>query len=78
MIVLLIANGTLSFYEARKAGDAVAALKNSLAPVCRVFRDGKLTELDAKYLVPGDKILVKLGDIIPADAKLLVCVFIVF
>ena len=73
MIVLLTLNGTLGFVEARKAGDAVAALKKSLAPKCRVYRDGAMREMDASLLVPGDRVMIKLGDIIPADGKLLVC-----
>lgn len=72
MLILLLLNGTLSFYESQKAGDAVAALKNSLAPKCRVYRDGVLRELESKCLVPGDKIVIKLGDIVPADGRLLV------
>ena len=71
MLVLLSVNGTLGFIEERNAGDAVQALKKSLAPKCRCYRDGALREMDAAALVPGDRVMVKLGDIIPADGKLL-------
>ncbi|KAG8372631.1 hypothetical protein BUALT_Bualt12G0086700 [Buddleja alternifolia] len=71
IIVLLIINSTISFIEENNAGNAAAALMASLAPKTKVLRDGKWTEQDASILVPGDLISVKLGDIIPADARLL-------
>ena len=37
----------------------------------QVFRDGQWQELDASILVPGDIVSIRLGDIIPADARLL-------
>ncbi|XP_027066143.2 ATPase 8, plasma membrane-type isoform X1 [Coffea arabica] len=69
--VLLIINSTVSFIEENNAGNAAAALMAGLAPKTKVLRDGKWTEQDAAILVPGDLISVKLGDIIPADARLL-------
>lgn len=39
--------------------------------VVKVLRDGKWSEYDAAVLVPGDIVSIKLGDIIPADARLL-------
>ncbi|KAK9192606.1 hypothetical protein WN944_003299 [Citrus x changshan-huyou] len=53
------------------AGAASAALMARLAPKSKVLRDGRWKEEDAAILVPGDVISVKLGDIIPADARLL-------
>ena len=55
-------NSTLGFYETMEAGDAVAALKKALAPRCNVKRDGQWTNIEAKYLVPGDLIILKIGD----------------
>ncbi|KAK2993659.1 hypothetical protein RJ640_009474 [Escallonia rubra] len=69
--VLLIINSTISFIEENNAGNAAAALMAGLAPKTKVLRDGKWSEQDAAILVPGDLISVKLGDIIPADARLL-------
>jgi H+-transporting ATPase len=69
--VLLIINSTISFIEENNAGNAAAALMAGLAPKTKVLRDGKWSEQEASILVPGDKISVKLGDIIPADARLL-------
>nr|XP_043627822.1 ATPase 6, plasma membrane-type-like [Erigeron canadensis] len=71
IVVLLIINATVSFIEENNAGNAAAALMAGLAPKCKVFRDGRWGEQEAAILVPGDLISVKLGDIIPADARLL-------
>ncbi|XP_073132557.1 ATPase 8, plasma membrane-type-like [Henckelia pumila] len=71
IIVLLIINSTISFIEENNAGNAAAALMAGLAPKTKVLRDGNWSEQDAAILVPGDLISVKLGDIIPADARLL-------
>ncbi|KAJ3677273.1 hypothetical protein LUZ60_002997 [Juncus effusus] len=71
IVVLLIINSTISFIEENNAGNAAAALMAGLAPKTKVLRDAKWMEMDAAFLVPGDIISVKLGDIIPADARLL-------
>ncbi|KAL3824592.1 hypothetical protein ACJIZ3_020621 [Penstemon smallii] len=71
IVVLLIINSTISFIEENNAGNAAAALMAGLAPKTKVLRDGKWSEEEASILVPGDLISVKLGDIIPADARLL-------
>lgn len=71
IITLLFINSTISFIEENNAGNAAAALMARLAPKAKVLRDGKWIEEDASILVPGDIISVKLGDIIPADARLL-------
>ncbi|KAG9157502.1 hypothetical protein Leryth_010335 [Lithospermum erythrorhizon] len=71
IVVLLIINSTISFIEENNAGNAAAALMAGLAPKTKVLRDGKWSEKDASILVPGDIISIKLGDIVPADARLL-------
>ncbi|GAA0153635.1 primary active transporter [Lithospermum erythrorhizon] len=71
IIILLVINSTISFIEENNAGNAAAALMARLAPKSKVLRDGRWNEQDAAVLVPGDIISVKLGDIIPADARLL-------
>ncbi|ESQ36867.1 hypothetical protein EUTSA_v10002390mg [Eutrema salsugineum] len=68
---LLIINSTISFIEENNAGNAAAALMANLAPKTKVLRDGKWGEQEAAILVPGDLISIKLGDIVPADARLL-------
>ncbi|KAL5661001.1 hypothetical protein ACJX0J_028126, partial [Zea mays] len=71
IVTLLFINSTISFIEENNAGNAAAALMASLAPQTKVLRDGKWSEQEAAILVPGDIISIKLGDIIPADARLL-------
>ncbi|KAH9734186.1 ATPase 11 plasma membrane-type-related [Citrus sinensis] len=68
---LLLINSTVCFIQENNAGAASAALMARLAPKSKVLRDGRWKEEDAAILVPGDVISVKLGDIIPADARLL-------
>ncbi|KAK3437612.1 hypothetical protein EUGRSUZ_C02386 [Eucalyptus grandis] len=71
IVCLLVINSTISFIEENNAGNAAAALMAGLAPKTKVLRDGKWSEQEAAMLVPGDIISIKLGDIIPADARLL-------
>ncbi|CAL9245652.1 unnamed protein product [Arabidopsis halleri] len=71
IVVLLLINSTISFVEENNAGNAAAALMAQLAPKAKAVRDGKWNEIDAAELVPGDIVTIKLGDIIPADARLL-------
>jgi len=71
ILVLLIANAVVGFWEERQAGNAIAALKAKLAIKARVKRDGKWITPASRELVPGDVIRIRLGDIVPADARLL-------
>ena len=71
ILLLLVANAVVGFWEERQAGNAIAALKAKLATKARVKRDGKWITPPARELVPGDIIRVRLGDIVPADARLL-------
>ncbi|MBN2563160.1 MAG: plasma-membrane proton-efflux P-type ATPase [Phycisphaerae bacterium] len=71
IFLLLLANAVVGFWEEHQAGNAIAALKAKLAVKARVKRDGKWTTSEARELVPGDVIRVRLGDIVPADARLL-------
>jgi len=71
ILLLLLINSGLGFFHEYQAGNAIEALKSQLALKSRVLRDGKWKEILAKDLVPGDIVSVKLGNIIPADLKLL-------
>ena len=71
ILLLLVANAVVGFWEEREAGNAIAALKAKLAIKARVKRDGKWINPPARELVPGDVIRMRLGDIVPADARLL-------
>ena len=71
ILLLLVANAVVGFWEEHTAGNAIEALKAQLAIKARVKRDGKWINPPARELVPGDVIRMRLGDIVPADARLL-------
>ncbi len=71
ILLLLVANAVVGFWEEYQAGNAIAALKAKLAIKARVKREGKWIIVAARELVPGDIIRIRLGDIVPADARLL-------
>ncbi|HLD12779.1 MAG TPA: HAD-IC family P-type ATPase, partial [Candidatus Nanoarchaeia archaeon] len=71
ILVILVLNTLLGFFQEFKADRALEKLKELSSPVCRVLRDGKEVEVAAKLLVPGDIILLEAGMRVPADAYLL-------
>lgn len=71
ILFLLCSNAAVGFWEEHQAGNAIAALKSQLAVNARVRRDGKWANPKVAALVPGDVIRMRLGDIVPADARLL-------
>ena len=71
ILTLLGVNAAVGFWEEYQAGNAVAALKAHLAPQARVLRDGAWSAIPARELVPGDVIRLRMGDIVPADVRLL-------
>jgi H+-transporting ATPase len=71
ILLLLVANAVVGFWEEKEASNAIEALKAKLAVKARVKRDGKWINPPARELVPGDIIRMRLGDIVPADARLL-------
>ncbi|KAG0202581.1 hypothetical protein BGX28_004927 [Mortierella sp. GBA30] len=71
ILALLLVNACIGFIEEAKAESALDALRQTLALKTRCWRNGHLIELDTSGLVPGDVIVLRLGDIIPADGRLL-------
>ncbi|KAI8373921.1 plasma-membrane proton-efflux P-type ATPase [Choanephora cucurbitarum] len=71
ILALLFINALIGFIEEAKAESALDALRQTLALKTRCWRNGELVEIGVKELVPGDIIVLRIGDIIPADAKLL-------
>ncbi|WP_431237187.1 plasma-membrane proton-efflux P-type ATPase [Mycolicibacterium aichiense] len=69
--ILLILNGLVAFLEEHQAAGAIAALKEGLATSARVRRDGSWVTVAVSELVPGDVVRVRLGDVIPADLRVL-------
>ena len=71
ILFLLFSNAMIAFWEEHQAGNEIAALKAKLAKIARVLRDGKWATPEVSELVPGDVIRLRLGDIVPADARVL-------
>jgi H+-transporting ATPase len=69
--VLLAMNGVVAFAEEHQAANAIAALKRGLATTARVRRDGAWADVPVRELVPGDVMRLRLGDVVPADARVL-------
>ena len=70
ILVMLVLNAVVGFWQERKADNALEALKGELALEARVLRDGNWQVKPARELVPGDVVRLRPGDIIPADVKL--------
>ncbi|MGA7367804.1 MAG: plasma-membrane proton-efflux P-type ATPase [Nitrososphaeraceae archaeon] len=70
IIVLLLLNAVVGFWQEHKADNAINLLKQRLATRTHVLRDTRWIELPARELVPGDVVRMRLGDIVPADVKL--------
>jgi H+-transporting ATPase len=71
ILILLILNAVVGFREEYQADNAIAALKQKLALKARVLRNGNWQQIAARELVPGDIVRLRIGDIVPADSKLL-------
>ncbi|RKO88927.1 H(+)-ATPase [Blyttiomyces helicus] len=71
LLFVLIVNACIGYFEEAKAESALDALKTTLALRCRARRNSELVEVESSELVPGDVIVLRIGDIIPADARLL-------
>ena len=70
IVVLLAVNAIVGFWQEDKAGNAIELLKKRLALRATALRDGRWVDLPAAELVPGDVTRLRLGNIVPADARL--------
>ena len=70
ILILLIVNGVVGFWEEYKAENVIEFLKQKMALNARVLRDGKWQIIPARELVPGDVVRIRIGDIVPADILL--------
>ncbi len=68
--VIVLLNGILGFVQEYQAGKALAALRQLTAPTATVVRDGRVHEIPAREVVPGDILIIETGDLIAADARL--------
>ena len=73
ILVVVIINALLGFYQEYQAEKSLAALKNMLALQAKVIRDGHTSQLPADQLVPGDIVILEPGDKIPADGRIISC-----
>ena len=71
ILVLLVFNAVVGFWQEYQAGNAIEQLKKQLALKSRVRRNGDWIEIDAGQLVPGDIVRIRLGDVVPADIVLI-------
>ncbi len=65
-----IVNALIGFIQEGKAEKSLDSIRNMLAPKAVVLRDGKRTSIQSRDLVPGDVVLLKAGDKVPADLRL--------
>ncbi len=70
ILVIVVLNGILGFVQEWRAEQALDALKKMLSPTCTVLRDGTERETDSTNLVPGDVVVLEIGDHVPADLRL--------
>ncbi|TWU50548.1 Calcium-transporting ATPase [Rubripirellula tenax] len=73
IFAIVVLNGLLGFAQEWKAERSLAALRQMLAPRCRVIREGDEREIDAADLVPGDLVQIETGDRVPADLRITRC-----
>ena len=70
VLIVIVVNGLFAFFQEYRTDRAVETLQELLSLKSKVIRDGRLQEVDAAMLVPGDVIVLEQGDIVPADARL--------
>jgi H+-transporting ATPase len=71
VLLMLLINAGVGFWQEFKADVAIELLKQRLALKARAKRDGQWRDIEARLLVPGDLVAIKLGNIVPADVQLL-------
>lgn len=70
ILIVVIFNAALGFYQEHRAERTLAALKGMLAAAARVRRNGQVIEVGTAELIPGDIVLLEAGDRVPADGRL--------
>ena len=71
ILFLLVFNAIVSYLQEMKAQDAIEVLKKRITVSARVLRNGSWKTVDASSLVPGDIVHLRMGDIVPADVKIM-------
>jgi Ca2+-transporting ATPase len=70
ILVIVALNATLGVIQEFKAEQSLAALKKLAAPLAKVIREGRVQQIPARELVPGDLFILEAGDYVPADGRL--------
>jgi len=73
ILTIVVLNALIGFAQEFRAERAVAALRSMAAPGARVLRDGRILDIPARGLVPGDVVLLEAGNAVPADLRLIEC-----
>ncbi|MDP3882687.1 MAG: HAD-IC family P-type ATPase [Candidatus Staskawiczbacteria bacterium] len=73
IIIVLLINTIVGFWQENKANNSLAALKQMVKIRAKVFRSGLEKEIDSEELVPGDVVLLRAGDKVPADGRIIEC-----
>lgn len=71
ILAIVVINGVLGFFQEFKAEKAVRELRKLIPLEATVLRNGEKIKIDSKLLVPGDIVFLNIGDIVPADMRLL-------
>ncbi len=71
IIVIVIFNAIMGLVQEQKAEKSLEALKKMSAPNAKVRRSGKIVEIDAENVVPGDIVILEAGNFVPADCRLI-------
>lgn len=74
ILSIVILNIILAITQENSAEKSLEALINMNSPTCLVIRDGIQKKIDSTELVPGDIVILRAGDMVPADGRLLECV----
>ncbi|MCX8202306.1 MAG: cation-translocating P-type ATPase [Candidatus Micrarchaeota archaeon] len=69
--LIILLNASLGFIQAKKAEEAVAALKKLTVPTVKVLRDGEVKTVSSREIVPGDIVILDTGDRVPADCRII-------
>ncbi len=67
ILIIVVLNALLGYTQEWQAGEAIEALKKMLVQRAVVIRDGEQQEIDASGVVPGDVVLLEMGERVPAD-----------
>lgn len=71
IIAIVIFNAIMGLIQEEKAEKSLEALKKMSAPNAKVRRNGKIREIEASKVVPGDIVMLEAGNYVPADCRLI-------